>query len=208
MFTRTIESLHQRCILQRRRDCLVRAVSAALAPWRPARILDVGCGNGEITLGIAAACPQPVAVEGVDVLVRPDIRIPVVQYDGLRLPFPDNSFDAVMAVDVLHHADSPTALLAEMTRVARRGVVLKDHNRDGLLAQSTLELMDDVGNRRHGVRLVYHYLSRAEWSAAFAANHLAVASMNPVRDLYPFPLNLAFGRSLHFVAALEKISVS
>jgi ubiquinone/menaquinone biosynthesis C-methylase UbiE len=204
MLTPALERLHQRHVIRRRRDCLIRSVSRALAPWRPARVLDVGCGNGEITLGIAAACGGPVAMEGVDVLVRPDTQIPVVKYDGTRLPFPDASFDAVMAIDVLHHADSPAALLREMTRVARRGVVLKDHNRDGLCAQRTLELMDDIGNRRHGVRLVYHYLSRAEWSAAFAENHLSITSYDSVAALYPWPVSWVFGRSLHFVAALEK----
>lgn len=205
MITPALESLHQRFVVGRRRECLVQSVSHALAPWHPARVLDVGCGNGEITLGISRALGGASEFTGVDVLLRPDAKIPVVQYDGNRLPFPDGSFDAVMAVDVLHHADSPLDLLREMTRVARQGVVLKDHNRDGWLAQSTLERMDDVGNRRHGVRLVYHYLSRAEWAAGFTANHLAVRSYDAVKSLYPWPVRLVFGRRLHFVAALEKI---
>lgn len=50
-------------------------------------------------------------------------------------------------------------------RVARRGVVIKDHLREGPLAGPTLRLMDWVGNRGHDVRLPYNYLSRRKWTA-------------------------------------------
>ena len=41
--------------------------------------------------------------------------------------------------------------------MAARGIVLKDHTRNGLFSGSTLRFMDWVGNARHGVRLPYNY---------------------------------------------------
>lgn len=48
--------------------------------------------------------------------------------DGRGLPFADNSFDIVLCSLALHHLppDDAVAMLAEMNRVARRGVVIND----------------------------------------------------------------------------------
>lgn len=198
-----IEGLHERWIFRRRVAVLAEAVGTALAPLVPGTLLDVGCGDGRITRDVADRLPG-LRVEGIDVLVRPQSLIPVQRYDGCHLPCADASFDVVMAVDVLHHADDPGAILGEMARVARRWIVLKDHFRDGLLADRTLRFMDDVGNRRHGVRLPYHYLSKVEWAQLFSRLGLRAVSEDPLRRLYPWPLRLVFGRGLHFLAVLEK----
>jgi Methyltransferase domain len=49
-----------------------------------------------------------------------------VHFDGLRIPYPDDAFDAVVSLDVLEHIDreSRGTHLAELARVAARRVVL------------------------------------------------------------------------------------
>ena len=42
-----------------------------------------------------------------------------VRYDGKRLPFPDESFNTVLSVQVLEHTPDPAALVLEMARVLR-----------------------------------------------------------------------------------------
>jgi SAM-dependent methyltransferase len=111
----------------------------------------------------------------------------------------------VTIVDVLHHTDDPAAVLAEASRVARQGVVIKDHLREGLLAGPTLRLMDWVGNRGHDVRLPYNYLDSGEWAAAFERAGLVRASGADALGLYGAPLNWLFERKLHFVALLRRI---
>ena len=198
-----LERVHGGYVFQRR----VRVLSSLLAKLIPpgARVLDVGCGDGLIAHLISQRRPD-VHVEGIDVLLRPQTHIPVTQFDGHIIPYADESFDAVMFVDVLHHTEDPMVLLREATRVARRAVVLNDHTRDGLLAGPTLRFMDWVGNARHGVVLPYNYWSAIRWAAAFGELRLGMAARETRLGLYPWPASEWFDRSLHFVARLEKKS--
>ena len=82
-------------------------------------------------------------------------------------------------------------------------VIIKDHFAENWLDHETLALMDWVGNAPYGVALPYNYMSRSEWTKAFQAARLTVDVMQTKIPLYPFPLSLAFGRDLHFVARLK-----
>jgi SAM-dependent methyltransferase len=194
-----VERLHERHIKERR----VRALASAIASHIPqnATVLDVGCGDGSLSLGIMARRPD-VRVHGLEIKPRPDTSIPVTQFDGRHLPFASGHFDVVLFVDVLHHTEQAEELMKEGTRVARCAIVIKDHCADGFLARPTLRFMDRVGNARFGVTLPYMYLSWAEWQRMFERANVAVDSMQTRLGLYPRPLNWIFERSLHFVARL------
>jgi SAM-dependent methyltransferase len=127
----------------------------------------------------------------------------VAQFDGQVIPYDDDNFDAVMFVDVLHHTEDPTVLLREAARVARRAIVIKDHTRNGLLADSTLRLMDYVGNARHGVVLPYNYWSQQQWLEALKKLGLTVGAWKKDLRLYARPASWIFDRSLHFVTRLD-----
>jgi SAM-dependent methyltransferase len=167
-----------------------------------ARVLDVGCGSGELAALVMELRPD-VRIEGIDVLVRPGTAIPVTEYDGAHIPFADNEFDAAMVIDVLHHTDDPAAVLAEIARIAPH-VIVKDHLRDGLAAGPTLRFMDWVGNTAHGVRLPYNYLSHRKWQAIWAKLDLATSAFTNQLALYPRPFSWLFDRRLHFVAVLSR----
>jgi SAM-dependent methyltransferase len=165
------------------------------------RVLDVGCGDGTIDLLITERQPT-VEIEGIDTLLRPKAHIPVRAFDGENIPYAARSFDVVMFVDVLHHTRDPLILLREAVRVAPT-LVIKDHFREGLFAQSTLRLMDWVGNAHHGVALPYNYWDKKQWAQAFDE-----LGLQPEREvspkLYPVPFSWIFGRNLHFVAKLVR----
>lgn len=183
----------------------VRVLLRHLAPLLPENgtVLDVGAGDGHVARALMEARPD-VTIEGIDVLVRPGTRIPVTEFDGTTIPFPDGSFDAALFVDVIHHATDGMAVLREARRVTRDALIIKDHRRDGLLAGTTLRFMDAVGNRRHGVALPYTYWSTPEWRARF--EELGLKPEVDIRrlGLYPFPASLLFDRGLHFVARLRR----
>ena len=178
-------------------------LSHALAKAIPGRgsVLDIGCGDGQLALALMKLRPD-LKIEGVDVVARPKTLIPVAQYDGMKLPFADKSFDYVTIVDVLHHTDDPSVVLSEASRVARNGVVIKDHLREGWLAQATLAFMDWCGNIGDGVPLPYNFLSRSEWQGAFFKSKLQSIETNEKLDIYLPPARWVFDRQLHFVSFL------
>lgn len=192
--------LHRELVFARR----ARVLSERIAPLLPngASVLDVGCGEGTIARLIAARRPD-VSLCGTDTLARPQACIPVALFDGGDLPYLDGSFDVVMLVDVLHHAENPEALLREARRVGRSAVVVKDHTCHGPLAGPTLRLMDWVGNVAYGVPVPGIYWPEPRWREAFARAGLRPTEWHARLDLYPPPARWLFDRSLHFLARLE-----
>ena len=164
-------------------------------------VLDVGCGDGLLAMALMRIRPD-LKVEGVDVVPRLKSMMPVTLYDGLKLPFADKSFDYVTIVDVLHHTEDPAAVLAEASRVARLGVVVKDHLREGILAQATLAFMDWIGNVGDGVPMPYNFLSRSEWQGAFNKARLQSVETIERLGIYLPPLSWLCDRNLHFVSFL------
>jgi SAM-dependent methyltransferase len=191
-----VRAAHGRLVWDRR----VEVLTAQLAERLPSgsQVLDVGCGDGTIACEVMARRPD-VHITGIDVLVRPDTRIEVTEFDGRTIPFGDDTFDVVTFVDVLHHTDDATVLLEEAARVASSSVVIKDHLADGLLAGPTLRAMDWVGNAGYGVALPYNYWTRDRWDAAFARAGLVVEDEVTHLGLYRAPLSWACDRELHAV---------
>jgi len=190
-----VGSVHNNLVFGRRTRVLADHLGKFIPPG--SHVLDVGCGDGLIDRMITDE--NGVSIEGIDTLVRPKTHIPVRAFDGVILPYPDQSVDVVMFVDVLHHTEDPQVLLTEAARVGRN-VLIKDHLREGLLARETLRLMDWVGNAHHGVVLPYNYLSQSEWNNLFREIGLRIIHMDTSIDLYPAPFCWIFGRQLHFVA--------
>jgi ubiquinone/menaquinone biosynthesis C-methylase UbiE len=119
------------------------------------RLLDVGCGPGSITLGLAETV-EPGAVVGLDFQ---ELQIRQAQSladahgitnlhfqvgDAYQLPFPDGSFDAVFAHAVLWHLREPVKALTEMRRVLRPdGVVgIRDCDWGGRIYAPSTPLLD------------------------------------------------------------------
>ena len=165
-------------------------------------LLDVGCGDGRLARAVLES-RAGLQVQGIDVHLRPDAEIPVTSFDGVRIPFPANSFDAVMFIDVLHHTTDPMSLLLEAKRVAKRCVIIKDHLCESRLDFNILRFMDWTGNARHGVALPNNYLSRRQWLNTFSSLDMRIDSWDTALGLYPWPASAIFGRQLHLVVRLS-----
>ena len=197
----SIGGIHTKFVFPRRKRVLVSHLASLMPP--SAAVLDVGCGDGSLAAGLVVERPD-ITIRGVEVLMRQETAIPVTIYDGERIPFDDASADVVMFVDVLHHTDDPMVLLNEANRVSRRWILIKDHFRNGFLADETLRFMDRVGNSRFGVALPYNYWSSQQWDDGFARLGLTKTKQILRLGLYPFWADWLFGRGLHFVLLLEK----
>lgn len=99
---------------------------------RPQSILDVGCGEGVLTERWADRFPTG-RVVGVDLEDR-ELR---AHWDRRRrsnlefrvaeassLPFADDEFDIVCAIELLEHVPDPESTLAQMVRVAQRWLLV------------------------------------------------------------------------------------
>jgi methionine biosynthesis protein MetW len=100
---------------------------ARLVP-RGARVLDLGCGTGELLAHLIAerGC-SGYGVEINDANVQACVArgVNVIQLnleEGLTL-FGDNSFDVVLQIDTLQHLRNAETMLAETVRVGRTGIV-------------------------------------------------------------------------------------
>ncbi len=194
-----LDRIHEQYVFRWRVQRLVEHISNVI-PLR-CSVLDVGCGDGLLAHLLLERRPD-IRLRGLDVLRRSREYIPVATFDGKRIPFPDDSFDVIMFVDVLHHTESPADLIREAARAARAAVLIKDHTLDGLLARRTLTLMDAIGNARHGVALPYNYWHRRQWLETFSALDFELLHWDSKLQLYPGALDWLFGRSLHFIAFL------
>lgn len=116
---------------------LLRAESKTKSPWiiqkirennllsNSTKVLDVGCGAGFLSNELAL---QNLQVTGVD-LSEESLRVAAchdstksVHYqiaDAYKLPFADQSFDVITAMDFLEHVERPNEVILEFSRILK-----------------------------------------------------------------------------------------
>jgi SAM-dependent methyltransferase len=93
-----------------------------------ARVLDVGCGEGQIARVLQSRTSVQSFVVGVDptqgqvdVAVERSVGEQYLRSGADALPFPDGSFDAVLACLVFEHIDALDEAVSEVARILRPG---------------------------------------------------------------------------------------
>lgn len=110
---------------------LLRAENGVRIPWVIAEIgqnktvLDVGCGAGMLTNALAAAGHSAYGIDlsasSLEVASQKDTakQVSYQVASAYSLPFADQTFDVVCAMDVLEHVEEPDRLIAEASRVLK-----------------------------------------------------------------------------------------
>lgn len=105
------------------------------------RILDVGCGTGELTRVLARESPADVL--GVDadpsLLAVARDHVPVVAGDATRLPIREDAADLVVCQALLINLPDPGAAIAEFARVSSDLVAAIEPDNGAVTVESTVE---------------------------------------------------------------------
>ncbi len=115
---------------------LLRAENAVRNPWilseiqkefsKPVSVLDIGCGAGLLTNTLAKEGHNTTGIDlskkSLDVAKRYDEtkKVTYIHANAYTLPFENESFDAVCAMDILEHVEEPRKLIYEASRVLKK----------------------------------------------------------------------------------------
>jgi len=120
-----------------------KAAAELLKKTKAGSYLDIGCGDGAFEVYFQQFDPS-VKVSGIDLssvaITNAETKVPkgsfhVADAIGDGLLDTDDSYDAVLALDVLEHTFSPNVLLAEMKRVSKRHLIIGVPNFSSLPAR-------------------------------------------------------------------------
>ncbi|HEY1804756.1 MAG TPA: methyltransferase domain-containing protein [Terracidiphilus sp.] len=94
-----------------------------LAAQQGERILDLGCGDGQLTLRIAESGASVVGIDSSGSMVKAarDRGVKVDQGSAETLPYPDGIFEAVFSNAALHWVRGQDEMLSQVHRVLRPG---------------------------------------------------------------------------------------
>ncbi|MBC7370439.1 MAG: 3-demethylubiquinone-9 3-O-methyltransferase [Bdellovibrionaceae bacterium] len=181
---------------------LLRAESKVKTPWIIERlkkhfpdgeVLDVGCGAGFLSNALAR---ENFRVTGVDLSEssletahRHDHtgNVRYVTADAFHLPFADQSFDVVTAMDFLEHVEDPEGVIKEFSRVLRPGGIFVFHtfNRNWLaylvIIKAVEWLVKNTPRHMHVLRL---FIKPSEVTEYCAKAGLKVQEMSGIKPVF------------------------
>ena len=159
-------------LIQRR----VEQIKELLGDYKTTNLLDVGCGNGDITNAIKDSLLLPSnRVIGLEVSVNRDVSnsFQITQYDGVNFPLLDSSSELVALLTVLHHAENPRKLLQEIYRVLKPGacLIVREFDSDTEELKTFNLLMDyifyEIYTPCPNVPIPGNYFEFKDWLAMF-----------------------------------------
>jgi len=149
---------------------LARFLSELVGPFLEDDILDVGSGDGLVGQVIRNEHGRWVTL--VDVVDINRTELPLILFDGEKLPLPDKSKDTVLLIGSLHHSDHPLEVLREAQRVAGKNIIIVepvfiDRNPTNMLSAQLIDWMISRVMKRDDIPCPANLHSAFEWEKIF-----------------------------------------
>lgn len=149
-------------------------------------VLDVGSGDGLIAKTIKEK--NGAKVVSIDIIDISKTNIKPLIFDGMHIPFPDNSFGISLCCFVLHHAKYPERLLKEIKRVTKTKVIIMEDIPETVL-DSMLIFGHKIISKIKYQSTIMKFKKDAEWKLLFKKNYFTVEKNIKIKKdrdwLYP-----------------------
>ncbi len=191
---------------------LLRLENAARNPWigekirtllaRKCDILDIGCGAGFLSNCLAQDGHRVTGIDlsakSLDVAAKRDLTQTVryLQLDAFALPFADQSFDVVCAMDFLEHVEMPGHIVREAARLLRSNGLFFFHtfNRNWISWLVVIKGVEwCVPNTPSNMHVYSYFIKPLELKNWCEASGLKITEM---QGLFPKIASKAFWKSL------------
>lgn len=145
------------------------------------RVLDLGAGNCRVARIINI---QGMPTTAIDVADYNATSMPLIVYDGVRIPFDDGTFDVVIMNAVLHHCADPDAVLREAARVSRARLHVLEELYSNQFDLAFLKANDFLTNRPFGNATPFFFRTAPQWRHTFSALKLKIVEEQTMRTIF------------------------
>lgn len=179
-----------------RNGAFVHGLAGGVVEWLNAKagehILDLGCGDGQLTQRIAETGAHMVGVDASpEMLAAANLRgIDVHQGSAESLPFADRSFDAVFSNAVLHWVRDQDAMMAEVRRVLKpSGRFVAEMGGHGCVAAIRIAFMSVLARHGHNdpEEGVNYFPTPVEYSRRLVRHGFCVERIELIQRPTPLP---------------------
>ncbi|MDH4468490.1 MAG: bifunctional 2-polyprenyl-6-hydroxyphenol methylase/3-demethylubiquinol 3-O-methyltransferase UbiG [Bacteriovoracaceae bacterium] len=166
------------------------------------KILDLGSGGGFLSNQLATYGHKVTGVDisqsSLDVAKKHDLTksVQYIKGDVRKLPFEDESFDVVCAMDLLEHVNNPVEVVREASRVLRRGGKFYFHtfNRNWISFFVIIKLVEWlVPNTPKNLHVLSLFITPAELKKMLDEANLEINFQSGIR---PIIFNFSIWKSL------------